>query len=394
MRIEEINRDRDGFLHRVQASLEPELKKIGLVLLNVNITDLKDESGYIEAIGRKAAATAVQQARGDVAEQEKLGEIRVAEANREKSVQVANAEKDREIGLASALREKSVSIANLEKEQQVGQQTAAFEQEIAVRNADQVKRIAVAEANAKAVAGEADSQARIVATQAQLKVKQADAFRLAETASREAEAAVSEAQHKAQARAALAQAERIEAERRAELEAPAKAEKARMIVEAEADAERVRLRAQADADAIRMKLQAEADGQYQILSKRSEAIGEMVQQAGGAKEAFQLMLVEQIPALAESAAKAISNIKFDKVVVWEGGNSVGTGVGGGATANFVQSLARSVPPIMHVLKEVAGVDLPSYLGTMTPDAAAVPAKVTTPGSVVAELQKDEPKSKS
>jgi flotillin len=393
MRIEEINRDRDGFLHRVQASLEPELKKIGLVLINVNITDLKDESGYIEAIGRKAASMAVQQARGDVAEQEKLGEIRVAEANREKSVQVANAEKDREIGLAVATRERAVSIANLEKEQQVGQQTAAFEQEIAVRNAEQLKRIAVAEANAKAVAGEAESQARVVATQAQLKVKQADAFRLAETAAREAEAAVSEAQHKAQARAALAQADRIEAERRAELEAPAKAEKARMIVEAEAEAERVRLRAQAEADAIRMKLQAEADGQYQILSKRSEAIGEMVKEAGGAKEAFQLMLVEQIPQLAETAAKAISNIKFDKVVVWEGGNSTTNGVGQGATANFVQSLARSVPPIMHVLKEVAGVELPSYLGTMTPEEpASVPPKVATPASVVAEVQKDEVKS--
>jgi len=387
MRIEEINRDRDGFLHRVQASLEPELKKIGLVLLNVNITDLKDESGYIEAIGRKAASMAVQQARGDVAEQEKLGEIRVAEANREKSVQVANAEKDREIGLAAATRERAVSIANLTKEQQVGEQTAAFEQEVAVRNAEQLKRIAVAEANAKAVAGEAESQARVVATQAQLKVKQADAFRLAETAAREAEAAVAEAQHKAQARAALAQAERIEAERRAELEAPAKAEKARMIVEAEAEAERVRLRAEAEADAIRMKLQAEAEGQYQILQKRSEAIGAMVQQAGGAKEAFQLMLVEQIPQLAESAAKAISNIKFDKVVVWEGGNSTTNGVGQGATANFVQSLARSVPPIMHVLKEVAGVELPSYLGTMTPDASAsVPADAVTPGSAVAEVE--------
>ncbi|HEU4563211.1 MAG TPA: flotillin family protein, partial [Gemmatimonadaceae bacterium] len=85
MRIEEINRDREAFLHRIQTSLEPELKKIGLVLINVNITDLKDESGYIEAIGKKAAATAVQQARGDVAEQEKLGEIRVAEAERDRS---------------------------------------------------------------------------------------------------------------------------------------------------------------------------------------------------------------------------------------------------------------------------------------------------------------------
>jgi len=301
---------------------------------------------------------------------------------------VANAEKDREIGLAAATREKSVSIANLEKEQQVGQQTAAFEQEVAVKNAEQLKRIAVAEANAKAVAGEADSQARIVGTQAQLKVKQADAFRLAETASREAEAAVAEAQHKAQTRAALAQAERVEAERRAEFEAPAKAEKARMIVEAEARAEQVRLAARAEADAIRMKLEAEAEGQYQILQKRSEAMGDMVRQAGGAKEAFQLMLVEQIPQLAETAAKAISNIKFDKVVVWEGGNSTTNGVGSGATANFVQSLARSVPPIMSVLKEVAGVELPSYLGTMTPEPAAVPPEVATPASVVAEVQKD------
>src|SRR5688572_22074136 len=77
MTIDQINRDRDGFLHKIQISLEPELKKIGLVLLNVNIHDLRDESGYIEAIGRKAAATAVQQARGDVADQERLGEVRV-----------------------------------------------------------------------------------------------------------------------------------------------------------------------------------------------------------------------------------------------------------------------------------------------------------------------------
>src|SRR5688572_23578116 len=129
MKIDEINRDRDAFLHRVQQSLEPELSKIGLVLINVNITDLKDDSGYIEAIGRKAAATAVQQARGDVAEQEKLGEVRVAEAERDRLVQVANAMKLREIGTREADREKMVRIADLEKEQTIGEQTAAFERD-------------------------------------------------------------------------------------------------------------------------------------------------------------------------------------------------------------------------------------------------------------------------
>src|SRR5215203_5891025 len=98
MRIEDINRDRDKFLESVQKSLEPELKKIGLVLINVNITDITDESGYIEAIGRKAAAIAIQQAKIDVAEQEKMGQIGVAEAERERTISVANATKEREIG--------------------------------------------------------------------------------------------------------------------------------------------------------------------------------------------------------------------------------------------------------------------------------------------------------
>ena len=120
MRIEEINRDREAFLHRIQTSLEPELKKIGLVLINVNITDLKDDSGYIEAIGKKAAAMAVQQARGDVAEQEKTGEVRVAEAERDRAVQVANAQKFREIGIREADRDKLVRIAEVEKEQRGG----------------------------------------------------------------------------------------------------------------------------------------------------------------------------------------------------------------------------------------------------------------------------------
>src|SRR5690606_27660357 len=125
MGIEEINRDRDGFLHRVQKSLEPELKKIGLVLINVNITDLKDDSGYIEAIGKKAAAMAVQQARGDVADQEKTGEIRVAEAERERTVQVASAAKFREIGTREAERDKAVRVAALSKETAIAEQRAA-----------------------------------------------------------------------------------------------------------------------------------------------------------------------------------------------------------------------------------------------------------------------------
>src|SRR5205814_3043935 len=98
MRIEEINKDRDVFLSKVQQSLEPELRKIGLVLINVNIKDITDESGYIEAIGRKAASEAIQQAEIDVAQQVKRGAIGVAEADRDKAIEVANHEKTRDTG--------------------------------------------------------------------------------------------------------------------------------------------------------------------------------------------------------------------------------------------------------------------------------------------------------
>jgi len=406
MKIEEINRDRDAFLHRIQTSLEPELKKIGLVLINVNITDLKDESGYIEAIGRKAASQAVQQARGDVAEQEKLGEVRVAEATREKDIQVANARKLRQIGLREneqeqavrvaelskaqqvgeqtaafereaqikqSQREQAVRIAELDKEQRIGEQTAVFEREAQVKEAEQKKRVAVASADARAIAGEAESQAQIAATQAALSVKQAEAYQIAETKKREAQAAVQEAENRAQARAALAEAERVEAERRAAVEAPAKAEKARTIVEAEATAERQRIEAAAAADAIYAKLEAEARGQYEILAKKGEALRQVVDACGGAREAYQLLMLEHLDTLAKTAATAISNVKFDKVVVWDGGSA--NGVGG--TAGFLQNMGRTLPPMMQVLRDIAGVELPGYLGTMTADGATPP--VVDPG---------------
>ncbi|MEZ6071109.1 MAG: SPFH domain-containing protein [Pirellulales bacterium] len=211
LQIEDINRDRDLFLTNIQNSLEPELKKIGLVLINVNITDITDESGYIEAIGQKAASEAIQKARGDVADNEKMGEIRVAEAEREKAIQVANADKVRAIGTREATREQAVRVAELDKEQQVGEQSAAYEREAQVKDAERDMRVRLADANARAIEGENKSKADVAASEATLKVKEAEAYQLGETRKREAQGAVLEAEHHALAKAALAEAERIEA---------------------------------------------------------------------------------------------------------------------------------------------------------------------------------------
>jgi len=402
MQIEDINRDRDKFLEKIQTSLEPELRKIGLVLINVNITDITDESGYIEAIGQKAASQAIQKARGDVADNERMGETRVAEAQREKDIQVANAVKVREIGTREARREQAVRIAELDKEQEIGEKTAAYEREAQVKSAERDMRIQVAEfdkmqqiaektaafqreaqvksaerdmriqladADAKAIEGENLAKAEVAGSQAALQVKQAEAYELGETRRRVAEAAVLEAQHMALAKAATAEAQRIEAEKRAALEAPAKAEKAKVVVAAEAEAERRRIEAQGQASAIYAQLEAEARGQFEILAKKAEGLRRITDACGGAQQAFQLLMLEHFDHLVDASAKAISNIKFDKVVVWEGGQADGKS----ATANWLHNMARTLPPMMQVMKDIGGVEFPETLAQFTGNGAPQPA---------------------
>ncbi len=374
MGIEEINRDRDKFLQHVQHSLEPELAKIGLTLINVNITDITDASGYIDAIGQKAASLAIQQARGDVADNEKMGETRVASAERDKSIQVANANKEQSIGTREAQREQAVRIATLEKEQGVGEKTAAFEKDAQVKLAEQQMRVQVAQADAGAIAGENQAAAQVAASQAELAIKKAEAYEKGEGRKRQAEASVQEVQNRALAKAALAEAERVEAEQRAKLEAPAKAQKARMVVDAEAAAEKRRIEAQAEADAIYLKLEAEARGQYEILAKKGEGLKQIVQACGGATPAFQMLMLEHLDHLAEASSRAISNIKFDKVVVWENGGANGKS----QTADFLSGMARTLPPMMQVMRDIGGVELPESLVKLGGDepkvAAAAPAQ--------------------
>jgi flotillin len=373
MKIEDINRDRETFLQHIQNSLEPELRKIGLVLINVNITDITDESGYIDAIGQKAASEAIQKARGDVAEELRKGEIRVAEADRDKVVQVASATKEREVGVRDAARDQAIRIADLDKSQQIGEQTAAYQRQSQIKVAEQQMRVQMADADAKAIDGENIAKAVVAASKAELAVKEAEAMRRGEISRRQAEAAVLEAQNVAMAKAAIAEAAKIEAERRAQLEAPAKAEKARIVVDAEAAAEKRRIEAEGDAKAIFARLDAEARGQYEILAKKGEGLKAIIDACGGAEQAFQLLMLEHLDNMADTAAKAISNIKFDKVVVWENGQN-----GKSATSSFLQNMAYTLPPMMQVMKEIGGLDLPETLVKMRSATAptSVPSSAT------------------
>lgn len=305
MSIEELNSDRDKFQENIMKNVEIELKKIGLKLINVNVTDIKDESGYIEALGKEAAAKAINEAKVSVAEQDKIGEI----------------------GRAEAMKE---------------------------------TRIRTSEANAMAIAGENKAKVEVANSDADRREREAEAQRRAVAAEKVAQAKALEEAYSAERLAETARAERERASQQANVIVAQEVEKRRIVIEAEAEAEQKRVQAKGEADAIFAKMEAEAKGLYEILTKQAEGYDKMIRAAGGdANKAYMLLLLEKLPELVRTQVEAIKGINIDKVTVWDNGGQSADGKG--STANFVSGLLKSVPPLADLFDQ-AGMSLPEYLG--------------------------------
>lgn len=304
MDIEEINNDRDKFLTNISQSVESELKKVGLKLINVNITDIVDESGYIEALGKEAAAHAINAARKSVAEKTRDGSI----------------------GEANAVQDERTQVAAANAQAVEGENTA----KIAVANSDSLRRQREAEAERVAIAAE--------------KVQSAKALQESYAAEQEAE---------------TARAERERSSQMADVIVPAEIDKRKVEIDAEAEAERIRRKAKGEADAILFKAQAEAQGQFEVLTKQAAGLQEIVKAAGNdSRDAVLLLIADKLPELVQIQSDAIKNIKIDKVTVWDNGSNGEDGKS--STANFLSGMYKSVPPLQEMFN-MAGMDLPEYL---------------------------------
>ncbi|HYG04050.1 MAG TPA: SPFH domain-containing protein [Chryseosolibacter sp.] len=350
MDIEEINSNRDKFLSNVSHNVETELKKIGLKLINVNITDIKDESGYIAALGKEAAAKAINEAKIRVAEQERLGDVGKTEEEKERDIKVTEMHRDRDTQVAVAMKDREVLIAAAKRDEQIGKVEA-----------ERDTRIKSAEANALAVQGENQSRIAIANSESQRREREAEALKKATAAEKVQSARALEEAYLAEQKAEDARAERERAAQTATIVVTAEIEKQKAIIQAQAEAERVRERAKGEADAILLKKQAEAQGIYEILTKQAEGLRQIVSSAGNnSKDAAMLIIADKLPELVRLQTEAIKNIQIDKVTVWENGNSKD---GKTSTANFISGLYGSVPPL-HEVFQMAGLDLPAYLGSV------------------------------
>jgi flotillin len=331
MDIEEINSDREAFEKSIMKNVESELKKIGLCLINVNISDITDESGYIEALGKKAASEAVNQAK----------------------VQVAQKDRDGSVGSAEA---------------------------------EQDQRVKVAAANAKAVQGENTAKADIANSDADRISKEAEAQRLGDAAVLVKAAEAKKEGYKSEQEAEKARADKDRATQNANIVVPAEIAKQKAIIDAEADKEqeilkgqaegealKVKIEKEAEADAFRiekqgeaegkalkLKMQGQAEGTKEILSKQAEGLDLFIKAAGGNPDkAAMLMIIQKLPEIAKLQAEAISNIDFGKVVVYDGGS--GSKDGGSTTSNWLSSITKSLPGL-HEFAEMSGIQLPGILG--------------------------------
>ncbi len=306
MDIESINADRDLLIEKITNGVEVELTKVGLRLINVNIQDITDESGYIQALGQEAAARAINEAKVSVAERERDGEIGKANAEREQRVQVSGAQ-------------------------------------------------------ATAVEGENLAKIKVAQSDAQRREQEAEAERLAAAAEKVKAAQALEEAYGFEETAERARAKREQATQHANIVVPAEIEKAKIETLAEADAEKTRRLKKGEADGLQSVMEAEARGTLAALQSKAQGFTDIVRASGGADQATLLLVTEQLPQLIEEQVKAISNLKIDSVTVWDSGKGAG---GKNDTANFVSGLAGALPPL-HQLTRNVGIELPEFLGKLT-----------------------------
>ncbi|MBP3512450.1 MAG: flotillin family protein [Prevotella sp.] len=389
MTIEELNSDRDKFLSKVKDNIDTELRKFGLYLMNINISDIRDAANYIVNLGKEAESKAQNEAQANIEEQEKLGAIKIANQIKERETKVAETRKDQEVAIASTKKEQDIAIAetlkdqeisvaqadkerisrvalaNAEKEAQVAK--AEAEKNISIEKANTEKESRIAELNSdmeikkadatkKAAVGRNEAQKEIACSDAELSVTRANADKEAGEAAARSEAAIQTAREKAQKEVEEAKALKVESSLKAEKIVPAEVARQEAILQAQALAEKITreaearakatmAQAEAEAKAIRMKLEAEAEGKKMSLLAEAEGFEAMVKAAElNPSIAIQYKMVDQWKEIAGEQVKAFEKMQLGNVTVFDGGN--------GATGNFLNSLVKTVAPSLGVLDKL------------------------------------------
>lgn len=409
MTIEKLNSDRDEFLDKARKNIDNELNKLGLYLLNINISDIRDEAGYIMNLGKEAESKALNEAQANIEEQEKLGAIKIAVQQKEKETAVANTQKEQEIQIAYTEKEKETVVAETKKEKEVALALTDKEKQIGVAQADRDRAAVIAKTLAdkesaiarskaelevnKAEAermeevgknkAEADKQAAIAIQDSEAQIKKAEAEKNASVGYNNAqkevaiseselqvikaqsekkageervksEAAVKTAKELADKEVEEAKAEKVQAALRAEKIVPAEIQKQEAILQADAEAEKIKRRAaaeaaanlaKAEAKAIKMKLEAEAEGKKKSLMAEAEGFKAMVEAAESNPQIA--IQYKMVNQWKEIAGEQVK--AFEHINL---GNITVFDGGQNSTGNFLNNVVKTVAPALGVIDQL------------------------------------------
>jgi flotillin len=371
MTIEKLNADRDEFLMKAKGLIDTELRKIGLYLININITDIRDEAGYIVQLGKKDQAKAINQANIEIANAEREGETKVAEQLKIKNSVIAETKKDEQIAIANAQRDQSISVAQAESERDSKVAEAMKDRDISVANYDSQARI-----------GEIEATKKVTVSNAELEVIRAESQGKALSADERAKAEIDKNKELARKEAEEARAKRTEAALKAEQIVPAEIAKQQKLIdaqayqlklekEAEANANQQRIEAQgradacaaegkgkgeavkaeglAQADVIREQGLAKAAAEKASLMAQAEGFEAMVKVAeNNPQVAIQWKMVDQWKEIAAEQVKAFEHIQLGNVNVMDTAQ-------GGTLTNLLTGLISAVAPVTDIMKTIPGV---------------------------------------
>ncbi len=184
--VEQLYQERESFVEQVLAQAADELGKIGVIIDIINIQDIKDDQGYLAALGEKRTAEVKRDAQKGRAEAKRDADVFTAEQIR----QTAEAEKTRDVAIeqyrgqtfaAQAKADQQGPLSEAQARQEVvKQEQMVFESEEIARRAVEEARAAAEEQKYKAnvvVPAEADKLANILRAEgeAQAVIKKKDA---------------------------------------------------------------------------------------------------------------------------------------------------------------------------------------------------------------------------
>ena len=320
MPLVDMVQNREAFNQKVAESAGPDLRKMGLEVVNFNVQNFVDRNGVIENLGID-----------NVVKIKKTAEIARAESERDIAIAKANAQReaeqtriDTQTDIAQRQNDLAIKQSELKKEADVKQ--AEADAAYTIQQEEQRKTIEVTRSNADIAKRE--MEVSLMTKEAQVKEQALNA-----EIKKKADAELYKRQQEAEAK-------RYEMEKEAEaLKAKAAAEATAMRAKAEAEAEAIRIKGEAEAAVIKQKAVAEAEG----IDKKAEAMKKM------GEAAILEMYFNILPEVVKNAAEPLS--KVEKITMY----------GESASSKLTGDIINTVTKVTDGVKESTGVDLASVI---------------------------------